>query len=51
MSRSDVRAKAENLLEPKLGPKRTSELINRVWNIEELDDIRKIIPMLNPDAS
>ena len=51
MSRSDVRAKAENLLEPKLGPKRTSELINMVWNIEALDDIRKIIPMLNPNVS
>jgi 2-methylcitrate dehydratase PrpD len=51
MSRSDVIAKAENLLEPKLGLKRTSELIDRVLNIEELDDIRKIIPMLNPDAN
>ena len=51
MSRSDVRAKAENLLEPKLGPKRTSELINMVWNIEALDAIRNIIPMLNPNVS
>lgn len=46
MSRAEVEAKCVDLLQPILGPRRTRALIDQVWNIEKIDDVRMLRPLL-----
>jgi 2-methylcitrate dehydratase PrpD len=46
MSRAEVEAKCIDLLQPILGKRRTRGLIDQVWNIEKIDDIRALRPLL-----
>jgi 2-methylcitrate dehydratase PrpD len=46
MPRAEVEAKARDLLLPVIGQRRSTRLINTVWNIERLRDVRKLRPLL-----
>jgi 2-methylcitrate dehydratase PrpD len=46
MPRAEVEAKARDLLLPVIGPRRSTRLIDTVWNIERLRDVRKLRPLL-----
>jgi 2-methylcitrate dehydratase PrpD len=46
MSRGDVAAKSRDLLVPVLGSRRTERLIQAVWNIERVGDMRRLRPLL-----
>jgi len=46
MPRGEVAAKSRDLLLPIIGPRRTERLIDTVWNIEGLRDVRKLRPLL-----
>jgi hypothetical protein len=46
MSRAEVEAKCIDLLQPILGKRRTRSLIDQVWNIEKIDDMRALRPLL-----
>ncbi len=46
MTRDDVAAKARGLLAPSLGARRTKQLIDTIWNIEEVEDMRQLHPLL-----
>ena len=46
MERADIAAKAADLIQPVIGPARTAALIDSVWNIERVDDIRALRPLL-----
>jgi 2-methylcitrate dehydratase PrpD len=48
MNREDVQAKAVELLVPVLGNKQANSLIQTVWNIENIENIRSIIPLMVP---
>jgi 2-methylcitrate dehydratase PrpD len=46
MSRAEVEAKCVDLLQPILGRRRTRGLIDHIWNIEKIDDVRALRPLL-----
>ena len=46
MSTDDVNSKVRSLLEPVLGSRKTEFIIDRVNNLEEVADIRELIPFL-----
>ncbi len=46
MPRTEVEAKARDLLLPIIGPRRTQRLIDVIWNIERLQDARALRPLL-----
>ena len=46
MSRDEVEAKALDLLAPVLGDERARRLIDRIWRIEQVDQLRELRPML-----
>ena len=46
MSRDDVAAKARGLLAPALGPRRAERLIDTVWNLEGVEDMCRLRPLL-----
>lgn len=46
MSHDDVENKARELIEPVMGESRATALIESVWNIEAMADIRELIPLL-----
>jgi 2-methylcitrate dehydratase PrpD len=46
MPRAEVAAKARDLLQPVLGNRRTQGLIDAVWRIEQLRDVRALRPFL-----
>ena len=46
MPREEVAAKSRDLLLPIIGPRRTTRLIDAVWNIERLRDARTLRPLL-----
>lgn len=46
MSRDDVAAKARGLLAPALGPRRAERLIATVWNLEGVEDMCRLRPLL-----
>ena len=48
MNHQDVEAKARSLATPVLGREQTEKLIEVIWNLENLPDIRAIIPLLIP---
>ena len=51
MSTGDVNTKVGNLLEPVLGSRRTEAIIDRVNNLEEVADVRELIPLLTISAA
>jgi 2-methylcitrate dehydratase PrpD len=46
MERADIAAKATDLIQPVIGPTRAAALIDSVWNIERVDDVRALRPLL-----
>ena len=46
MTREDVDAKSFDLIAPVLGKDRARKLIDVVWNIEKVSDVRKLRPLL-----
>ena len=46
MNREDVEEKSRELVEPILGPERSSGLIDRIWSIEGISDVRGLRPFL-----
>ena len=51
MSTEDVNAKARGLLEPVLGARRTEKIIGLVNNLEDLADVRELVPCLTVSSS
>lgn len=48
MARSEVDEKCADLLAPVLGGRKTRTLIDAVWNLEKLKDVRTLRPLLQP---
>lgn len=48
MTRAEVDEKCVDLLAPVLGGRKTRTLIDAVWNLEKLNDIRALRPLLQP---
>ena len=48
MSREDVHSKAMGLLVPVIGIEQSRTLTDLVWDLEKVDDIRELIPLLTP---
>jgi len=46
MKRAEVDEKAYHLMAPILGKKRSRDLCDAVWNLDELNDVRKLRPLL-----
>ncbi|MDH5537608.1 MAG: MmgE/PrpD family protein, partial [Betaproteobacteria bacterium] len=46
MSRTEVEAKSRDLLVPVLGARRAAKLIEAVWTIERVRDMRELRPLL-----
>ena len=46
MSRAEVEAKCIDLVQPILGKRRTRSLIDHIWNIEKIEDVRALRPLL-----
>jgi len=56
LSNDDLFAKFTNAVEPHLGPRRTAELADRIWTIDQLDDMADLLPLTQalqplPDVS
>ncbi|MFC1534456.1 MmgE/PrpD family protein [Thermodesulfobacteriota bacterium] len=47
MNRQEVEDKCLELIEPVLGDERSKRLIERIWNIEQVADIRELRPFLS----
>jgi 2-methylcitrate dehydratase PrpD len=48
MSREDVHSKATGLLGPILGNEQSESLAELIWNLEKVDDVRSLIPLMIP---
>jgi hypothetical protein len=46
MERADVAAKAADLIQPVIGPARAATLIDTIWNLERVGDVRTLRPLL-----
>jgi hypothetical protein len=46
MPRHEVGAKALDLLTPPLGAERARRLLDRIWNLEQVADVRELRPLL-----
>jgi len=46
MERTDIAAKALDLIEPVIGPARATALVERVWDLEHLESVRALRPLL-----
>ena len=46
MSRDEVQAKALDLLAPVLGDERAGRLIDQIWRMEQVDQVRELRPLL-----
>jgi len=46
MTRDEVAAKSRDLLRPVIGARRTERLIDTIWRIERVRDVRKLRPLL-----
>lgn len=46
MTRSEVEEKSRDLLGPVIGTRRTRALIESIWKIEKIQDVRKLRPLL-----
>lgn len=47
MTTEEVEKKCENLLTPVLGADRSQKLINKIWNLEQVSDLRELRPLLS----
>ena len=47
MTREDIEAKVRELMIPILGPDRSEKLIQTIWNLEEVKDMRELRPLLS----
>ncbi|MBM4315527.1 MAG: MmgE/PrpD family protein [Deltaproteobacteria bacterium] len=50
MQRDEVARKGRDLLVPVLGTRRTEALIDRIWNIERIDDVPDLRRLLRPSG-
>jgi hypothetical protein len=48
MSSDEVSAKARALIEPVFGKEKCSKLIDSIFALESIDDIRQLRPLLQP---
>ena len=48
MTREEVEEKSQDLMIPTLGKDHTLELIERIWNLEQVNNIRELRPFLMP---
>ncbi|MEO7469217.1 MAG: hypothetical protein ABIV36_19585 [Sphingobium limneticum] len=48
MSRDDVAAKARGLLAPTLGAPGAKRLIDAIWTLEDMTDVRQLHTLLRP---
>jgi hypothetical protein len=48
MNRDEVAHKSRDLLVPILGSRRTEALIDAIWNIERIEDVRDLRRLLRP---
>jgi hypothetical protein len=48
MTRKDVAGKARGLLAPTLGERRAKQLIDTIWNLERVPDLRQLHFLLRP---
>jgi 2-methylcitrate dehydratase PrpD len=48
LSNDDLFAKFTDAVTPQLGAARTAELADRLWNIENLDDMATLLPLTHP---
>ncbi|MFC1899756.1 MmgE/PrpD family protein [Chloroflexota bacterium] len=48
MTREEVEEKSQDLMTPILGKDRTLELIKRIWNLEQVRNVRELRPFLSP---
>jgi 2-methylcitrate dehydratase PrpD len=46
MERTDIAAKAHDLIEPVIGPARAAALVDSVWTLERLESVRALPPLL-----
>jgi 2-methylcitrate dehydratase PrpD len=46
MDRADIAAKAQDLILPIIGAARADALVDSIWNIERVDDVRALRPLL-----
>jgi 2-methylcitrate dehydratase PrpD len=46
MTRAEVDTKSYDLIAPVLGPARARKLCDAVWNLDKMDDLRKLRPLL-----
>ncbi len=47
MTKEEVEKKCRELLEPILGRDRTQKLIDKIWNLEEVKNVRELRPLLS----
>jgi 2-methylcitrate dehydratase PrpD len=48
MSDAEIEQKCTDLMRPVLGGERTACLIERIWNLEKVKDLRELQPLLSP---
>ena len=48
MTAEEVEEKSRELMTPVLGKERSEELINTIWNLERVKNMRKLRPLLSP---
>jgi hypothetical protein len=46
MTRAEVDAKSYDLLAPAIGRARARKLCDAVWNLDKIDDVRSLRPLL-----
>ena len=49
MSDEEIEQKCTDLMRPVLGEERTACLIERIWNLEKVGDMRELRPLLSPE--
>jgi 2-methylcitrate dehydratase PrpD len=47
MTTEEVEKKCKELLSPVLGKNRTRKLIDAIWNLEQVKDVRELRPLLS----
>jgi 2-methylcitrate dehydratase PrpD len=47
MSTEEIEKKSRDLLEPFLGRSRTQKLIDKIWNLERVRNIRELRPLIS----
>ncbi len=45
MSDQEIEAKFRRLVEPTLGPKRANQILDRLWHLEEVRDLREMLSL------